>query len=231
MLLPSHLLKEVPMRTTRWLVAGLLVFCTPIGVSAQSKWEFTPFLGMYVPTSDQIEVRDVLQTGDRLTAKQQTTVVFGARVGVSISDRVVLEGSFGYSPSSFKATYHDPSNLTSSGDTAAHVTLASARALVGLGPAGRSTSWHLTLGAGLVSHGGAGYEGIGGLSDFGGVVGIGAKFKVGKSLALRLDLEDNLYSAKFTDTASGAETESKFQNDIALLVGLAIPLGGSSSSR
>lgn len=217
------------MRTTRWLVGGLLVCCvTPIGLAAQNKWEFTPFLGVYVPTSDQLEVRDVLQSGDRLTAKQQTAVVFGARVGVSISSRVVLEGSFGYTPSSFKATYHDPSNLTTSGDTAAHVTLASARALVALGPAGRSTSWHLTLGAGLMSHGGAGYEGVGGLNDFGGIIGIGAKFKVGKSLAVRLDLEDNLYSAKFTDTASGAETESKFQNDIGLLAGLAIPLGGAS---
>jgi hypothetical protein len=227
--LPSYLLKEVSMRKPLWLSAWLVVLAiTPVALAAQTKWEFTPFVGLYAPTSDVLEISDVLTAGDKLTAKHETAFVFGGRLGVSVSKQVVIEGSFGYALSGVKATYTDPSTGSSTGDTTGHVIVAGVRALVAVGPTDRSTSWHVIVGSEFVSHGSPAYEGLGGLTDFGGVVGFGAKFKAGKSLAVRVDLEDNLYSGKFEDTASGAQTTSKFQNDISILAGLVVPLGSGS---
>jgi len=204
----------------------LVLAATPVRLAAQGKAEFTPFAGLYLPTSDELEFRNVVVTGDKFTAKHKTTVVFGGRLGVWVTNRVAVEGSFGYAPSKVEGTYTDPSNATSSSDTTGHVILASARVLVGFGPAGGNTSWHLILGGGMVSHGGPAYDGTSGLTDFGGIAGIGARFKIGPSLAIRLDVEDNLFSAKFKDDATAAETASKFQNDIVILLGLAVPFGG-----
>ena len=211
-------------RPAGW-VAAFVLAAAPIRLAGQGKVEFTPFVGLYLPTTDEIEFRNVLTTGDRVTTKHKTTVIFGARLSVWIADRVAVEGSFGYAPSKVEATYTDPSNATQSSDTTSHVIQASARVLVGFGPNAGSTSWHLILGGGLAAHGGPAYDGLSGLTDFGGIAGVGARFKVGPSLAIRVDVEDNLYSARFTDDATGAQTASKFQNDITISAGLAIPLG------
>jgi hypothetical protein len=225
------------MGTKLWQVAGFAVCCiSPIDLAAQSQWAFTPFVGVYAPTSDLTEERLVVISPDttgtwRFTTKQNTMAIYGGKVGFSVSKQVMLEASFGYSPSTVTGTFHDPANRTSTVDTSAHVFLASARALVGLGALDRSTSWHLIIGAGLLSHGGAGYETASGVTDFGGVVGIGAKVTVGNAMAVRLDLEDNLYSAKFSYPGSlgtSFETASKLQNDIALVAGLVVALGGQT---
>jgi hypothetical protein len=207
-------------------VGALVLAAVPIRLAGQGKIEFTPFVGMYLPTANEIEFRDVVTTGDKVTAKHKTTVIFGGRLSARVTDRVAVEGSFGYAPSKVEGTYTDPSNATQSSDTTGHVILASARVLVGFGPNAGSASWHLILGGGLVSHGGPAYDGTSGLTDFGGIAGVGAKFKVGPSLAIRVDVEDNLFSARFTDDASGTQTASMFQNDLVLLLGLAVPLGG-----
>jgi len=217
----------VAVGTALQIGASLVILAvTPSRLTAQGKAEFTPFVGVYFPTSDELEFKDVVVAGDKLTAKQKTTVVFGGRLGVWVTDRIAVEGSFGYAPSKVEATYTDPSNVSSSSDTSAHILLASGRVLVGFGPTAGNTSWHLILGGGIVSHGGDAYTGTSGTTDFGGIAGIGGRFKVGPSMAIRLDVEDNLFSAKFKDDASGAESTSKFQNDIVVLVGLAVPLGG-----
>ena len=206
-------------RLVRAMAVGAALGAAPQWVAAQGKAEFTPFVGAYIPAGKLID-----ESGD--VVEQKATVIFGGRVGVSITDRLGIEGSFGYAPS--KVKFSDPSG---SADTSAHVLLASARLLVGLGPAGKSSSWHLIVGGGLVSHGGAGWdlfeaavgETVSGKTKFNGVVGIGGKFKVGPMVSVLVDVEDNLFSAKFT-TSSG-ETQSKFNNDIVAGVGLAINFG------
>jgi len=201
------------------IAVGAALGAPPVCLAAQGKAEFTPFVGAYIPAGNLIDESGAV-------VKQKTTVIFGGRVGVSITDRLGIEGSFGYAPS--KLEFSDASG---SADTSAHVLLASARLLVGLGPAGKSSSWHLIVGGGLVSHGGAGWdafeaaagETVSGKTKFNGVAGIGGKFKVGSMVSVLVDVEDNLFSAKFS-TSSG-ETQSKFNNDIVAGLGLAISLG------
>ena len=160
---------------------------------------------------------------DFIRSKQKTTVVFGSRVGVRVSDRVAVEGSFGYAPSKLKTDF----NLTGIGsgtdETAGTVMLINGRLLLGFGPRAGNTSWHFIVGGGAIIRGGDAWSGVGGKTDIGGAVGVGARFKVGPTLAVRADIEDNLYSAKFD--FSGTESSSKFQNDIAAAVGLAVSLG------
>jgi hypothetical protein len=210
----------------RAITIGVALGAVPLCLAAQAKIEFTPFVGLYLPTADLFEIRDFLVAGDKVTGKQKTTVVFGGRLGMWATNRIAVEGSFGYAPSKGEATYTDPSNVTSRSDTAGHVILASGRVLVGFGPTGGNTWWHLILGGGIVAHGGPAYDGASGTTDLGGIAGIGARVKVRGSMAVRLDVEDNLFSAKFRDDASGVEPPSRFQNDIVILVGLAVPLGG-----
>ncbi len=57
-------------------------------------------------------------------------------------------------------------------------------------------------------------------------MGVEVAFPVGSSLKLSVDVEDYLFAAKFREAGTGVETASRFQNDLLLSVGLAIPLGG-----
>ncbi len=64
----------------------------------------------------------------------------------------------------------------------------------------------------------------GGKTDIGGVVNIGATFDVTPQVAIRLDAQDYIYSAKFE--ADGADVgDSKFQNDIAITGGIVVKVG------
>jgi len=204
------------------IAIGVSLGGTPPRLAAQgtAKAEFAPFVGVYVPTAKSV---DEQSGSDFIRSKQKTTVVFGSRVGVRVSDRVAVEGSFGYAPSKLKTDF----NLTGIGsgtdETAGTVMLINGRLLLGFGPRAGNTSWHFIVGGGAIIRGGDAWSGVGGKTDIGGAVGVGARFKVGPTLAVRADIEDNLYSAKFD--FSGTESSSKFQNDIAAAVGLAVSLG------
>ena len=203
------------------MAAGLAVLMgMPIALAAQAKAEFIPFVGLYLPAASIVDESGV-------TLKHNTTFVFGLRLGLQVTDRVGVEGSFGYTPSGVTISAAG----IGSADTAARVILASGRVLFGVGPRTGSTAWHVLAGLSVVAHGGDAYDllqaGAGSLSgatDIGMVVGVGGKFKIGSSLAVRVDVEDNLYSAKFN--LGGANSQSKFQNDVVASMGLVIRLGG-----
>lgn len=192
----------------------------PVRLAAQGRTEFIPFVGLYLPAGNVVEESGV-------ALKHNTTFVFGVRLALRATDRVGVEGSIGYTPSAvtFSATG------IGSADTAAHVILASGRVRFGVGPRTASTSWHVLVGMSVVAHGGDAYDllksfggSLSGATDIGMVVGAGGKFKVGSSLAVRVDVEDNLYSAKFK--LGGANSQSKFQNDVVVSMGLVVRLGG-----
>lgn len=188
--------------------------------------ELTPFVGLYLPTANVIE-----ESGGGLTVrgKHGTTFLFGARLTYWTTPTVGFEASLGYTPS--KVTFSVDTNGVNLGsaDTSAHVIVGSARVLFKVGPKSGDTDIHLLAGVGFTSHGGAAYDalgqgsgGISGTTDIGGVVGASVRFKVSSRLKLRVDLEDNLYSAEFN--IGGTNTSSHFQNDLVVSLGLVIPL-------
>jgi hypothetical protein len=188
---------------------------------AQVRFEFTPFVGLYLPTSNVIDQFSTA-CSCQLSVKQKTNFAVGGRVAAWVSDRLAVEGSFGYSGSGVTAKAAG----FGSADTSANIVTGSARLLVGLGPPALNTSFYLSGGLGLVAHGGDAYTGTSGTTRVGAVAGVGARFKVAPSLAVRAELEDYLFSAQFSATSGGGQTNSKFQNDLVLSLGLAIPLGG-----
>lgn len=204
------------------LFAGAVLPCHLAGQQV----EVTPFVGLYLPTANVIEESAL---GLTVSGKHGTTFLFGARLTYWTSRSVGLEASLGYTASSMTFSVDTGGVRVGSADTSAHVMLGSARVLYKVGPKSGDTDIHLLAGVGFISHGGAAYDllgqgngGISGTTDIGGLVGASVRFRASAKLKIRVDIEDNLYSAKFN--IGGAETTSHFQNDLAVSLGLVIPL-------
>jgi hypothetical protein len=148
-----------------------------------------------------------------------------------VSDRAAVEGGFGYTASDVRFEVPGFVSLALGGT----VIQGSARVRYRLNQPASATGWYLTGGLAVISRGGEMWDSLatGGLAvdgktDVGAVIGGGLTLPVGRRLALRIDVEDYIHQAKFTLDAQGTrlDTESQFQNDLVLSVGLAIQLGG-----
>ena len=219
------------MRTDSWTAVMLGAACLicfaagPQRLAAQKTTEFTPFIGMYFPMMDVLDERDVVAAGDRRVVKHNRAVVFGGRVGGTVTDRVLFEAVFGYASGKGEVVYTDPSNVETRTEPGASVILASPRVLLTLGRAGRAVTPYFVFGATVLAHGGEVYEDLNitdGTTDVGGLIGLSGRFKVGSTLSLRLDAEDYFYNAKFGNT-SGARSDTRWQHDIVISLGVAIP--------
>lgn len=218
--------------TIRSLVAVLAL--APLATAAsqgKGRIELTPFLGMYAPVADIINLTDPSGSGLTLVFSQKSAFSFGGRLAYGISDRAAIEGAFGYTPSDVKVEVASFGSVALGGT----VMQASARVRYRLNAPASQTGWHLTGGLAMISRGGEIWDSLetGGLridgrTDFGVVLGGGLALPVGKKLALRIDVEDYIHQAKFTLDAQGsqADTESQLQNDLVFSIGLAIRLGG-----
>lgn len=199
----------------------------PHVAAAQTRFDFTPAVGVYLPLSNAVDENGV-------TLKNKTSYVVGARAAVWVNARAGVELSVGYSGSGI--TVNDNG---STADTTGHVFLASIRGLYGLSkgtsgcfefvggaPTKCLPALYFTAGLGLVSRGGDGWSGVTGTSNISGEVGLGYRVPLNSSMALRVEGEAFLYSASFGQSGFSGTTTSKFQEDFVLSAGLAIPLGG-----
>ncbi|HEX4628470.1 MAG TPA: outer membrane beta-barrel protein [Gemmatimonadales bacterium] len=202
------------------IVAVAALLGLPSVGGAQSKFEVVPFLGLYIPTANVVEQVNA-SCACQVSTRQKTNIDVGARLAMWISDRLSLEGSIGYSPSGVTTT----AALYGRADTSARVTTASARVLAALGPRTLNRYVFVSGGIGLVVRGGDAWTGASGRTRFGGTLGVGMRFEVAPPLAVRAELDDWLYSAQFS-SASTPQTQSKFQSDLVLSLGLAVPIGG-----
>jgi hypothetical protein len=188
--------------------------------AAQRKIEVVPFVGLYIPTANVVDQFDSA-CSCQVSTKQRTALDVGARVVVWATDRLALEGAFGYSPSGATTTAPGYATIDRSGT----VITTTARVLAALGSRTRNRYVYLSGGIGLVVRGGDAWNGTMGRTRLAGVVGAGVRFAVAPPLALRAELDDLLYSAQFS-TAQTRPTQSQFQHDLALSLGLAVPIGG-----
>lgn len=206
-------------------LAVLSVLAGPSTLAAQHI-EVTPFVGLYAPTASVIKET---ASGITVGAKHGTAFLFGGRFTYWTSPTVGLEGSLGYTSSGVDFTVDTSGVTLGTVSLSAHVLLGSARVLFNVGPKGGNTDFHLLAGVGVISHGGDAYDqlgqgsgGVSGKTDIGGVVGGSVRFRASEKLKVRIDVEDNLYSAKFS--IGGSESTSHFQNDLVVSLGLVIPL-------
>ena len=100
---------------------------------------------------------------------------------------------------------------------------AGGRALYRLGGLGPSGTLHAGAGLAYIMRGGDLWDeveaaDIDGIDDFGGTIGLGAKFSLSPTMSLRVDVEDFIYSGEIHNDTDA--TESSLQNDLMLSAGL-----------
>jgi opacity protein-like surface antigen len=187
-------------------LGALALGARPDAAAAQG-FSVTPFVGYYAPLSNVID-EDGLELGS------QTALTFGGRLGMQTTGPWGFEAALAYTTSGVES---------GGAEVDGNLMLMSVRALRTIGSLGPSGSLHLGAGLAYVMRGGDAWDalddgGVEGINDFGGTLGLGARFSLSPMLNLRVDLEDYIYSAKFND--SSTETEGKLQNDLLLSVGL-----------
>ena len=206
-------------------IVAAATLATALPCSAQVRVEFTPFAGVYVPTSPRIWpescafiIVDGLPNFCGGGIAQETRPALGGRITGLLNNRTGIDLSLGYSGSRVaglpSANYLDPPR-----DMSASIVVGSARVLVNLTPRMVRTSFYVAAGFSFVAHGGDPYaapEFGGGATGWGPVVGVLARFMLVPPLAIRADLEDHHYKI------SGGG----FQNDLIFSLGLSATLLG-----
>lgn len=183
----------------------------------QSPIEITPYAGVYMPTTSVVSQFEPLCSCD-VSLKQKPAFLVGTRVLFWVNPRLGVEASMAYSGSGIQA---EASGLGTA-DTTADVVLGTARIVARLNHPDASTGFLAGVGLGIVAHGGDAYDGVTGTTDLGASVMFGVRSVIGPHLTVRLELEDYLYSASFGPNPS---TDSKFQHDLVVSLGLGIALG------
>ena len=185
-------------------LAALLLIASPDAASAQNV-SVTPFVGYYAPLGTLLK-EGATEIGT------EGAMMFGGRLGLATPGKWSFEGTVAYSGAGLEDVPEDGS-----------VTILGARALYQLATLGTAGSLHAGAGLAYVMRGGEFWDaidegGIEGINDFGGTVGLSARFPLGPSMTLRLDVEDYIYSGEIHDDTDA--TESQLQNDVLLSAGL-----------
>jgi len=219
--------------------------------AAQVRVEFTPVAAYYVPTETLFPAGTAQQFfSGVVNVKQNRGIALGGRITTWLTGRWAAAASVGYSGSGGTKLWYPFCPLNSAcPDTAValsttgYVWMTSLRVVYSPNPRRSSASFYLLGGPAYVVHGGYDdfgdpYSGLVGTTatSAGAVLGVGAGFKVPRTaVALRADLEDYLYVARFSAQFSGyygvrSWSTSQFQNDLLFSLGLSI-LPGSALGR
>jgi hypothetical protein len=196
-----------------------LTLLTAGAATAQVTIEATPFVGAYAPMSDRIVRTDTVGALTQVRVSQQSGRAVGARVAVWTSDRVGFEASIAAVNGSIYVRNDPPAANNPTGY--AQLLVASARALLGVGPRSAIGRFYIIGGVGVVSHGGAWKNDWDATTDVGAVLGLAGTFPVG-ALKLRLGVEQHLYSASFEGSATTGVTPSRLQSDLLITAGVAL---------
>lgn len=208
-------------------VAGLFMLFVAGPLWAQgTEIEIGVLGGLYLPVSDLVEADDPEGIGADLS--HAAAAAFGARLTLWLTEVFGVEGGFAYALSDVEIEVDGEDQCV--GDVCdANAWLANVKGLYRF-MAQPDANWGLHFGAGLglIGRGGDFWDqvDVDGTTDIGGVLNAGLTVDVTPNIAIRVDVEDYLYSAKFNDPESDAETESKFQNDLLFLGGLSFKVGG-----
>lgn len=221
-------------KTLLSVLASFLVLAFTQPAAAQDKTvEFTPFAGVYLSTADLISESGTVEGVDfDASLKQKTALAFGGRITGWFTDMVGVEGDFAYALSDVEISAA-AGGTTADVDANANV-WAGSGALVLAFPAGEMAEFRAKGGLAVIGHTSSDdpdlddtalWDGVDGTTDLGGVLGIGILLNVSDNIGVRIDAQDLLYSAKFSDEETGEETDSEFQNDLLFSAGLSIGLG------
>jgi opacity protein-like surface antigen len=190
---------------------------------AQYVAELTPFFTSYYPLANVADF-DV-GGGVTVSERQFAAPGGGARLTFWVSPTIGIEAAGSYVASGTKLTSSD---ATINAGVSLGGTLMTANGRLVYRPA--RTNLYLLVGAGIVKRGGDTWDSTvtnvntNSLTNFGGVVGLGARANVTPKFALNFTVEANLYQSD-PDGADGTAYEKKFQSDIYVSIGVPIGFG------
>jgi hypothetical protein len=176
--------------------------------------ELSPFVGAFVPLTDLVD-----EGGINLTVSQKDALAVGGRVKVKFPGPLGVEGTFLYAFSDVESD--DAGDVV---DVDASVWAASGKLVYTFGLPMVPVSFNTSGGVALVSHN-PDVEDAESETDVGGVVGVGLRLDPPGLLAVRLDVEDYLYSFQAEGEEGDALGDSQFQSDLVVSVGLVFELG------
>lgn len=194
-------------------------------VVAQITGEFTPRLGVFVPTRDLIVTSDP-NTGVVTAFKGETKFNIGARIGVWFGPFLGLETVVDYNKSGVMP-FAGGQQL--SGPIGSHYFAASGRATARLRTRGGGVGLVLSGGAGLVDRGGDFIQGmtppltrLTGRTRFAPAGGVGLLIRLSRDVVARLDADAYTYTAEYGIPGAGSLGRRR-QYDLFFTFGLSGP--------
>jgi len=208
------------MRSSAWMtraimLGGMVLMGGADRLAAQGI-SFAPNIGVYIPTSELVRAA----SGEEF--KQEMSLTLGARLGVSLSQRLGLEFTGAYAPSDLKVSAAGVGDQNAD----ANIFTGSGRLSYQLVPYTSPVAFVITGGLGVINRSGDFYSNVENKTDIGGTFGASARFRLGSLLRLQLSAEDYIYKPKAEIPGFGPADEKKTQNDIHLSIGIGIPLMG-----
>jgi hypothetical protein len=198
-----------------------LVVLSPLASPAlvgQSRYEVTPFVGLYAPLSDRIVRTDTVVTPTQVTVRHRPGPALGARVALWTPAGLGFESSVAVAFGDLHARAGPPANTSSTGDGT--LVVATGRVLAPVATSSVTTRFHVLGGVSLVAHRGDWSNWKRG-TDVGAVFGLTTTVHLG-GLTLRAALEDHIFAASFEGSATTGVTSSRLQSDVLVSVGVAL---------
>ena len=188
--------------------AAVLFAAMPGQAAAQGGVNLVPWAGAYIPTRNSVGDLDNALSRD-------VSVIGGARLTFWGTGMLGFEAVGGYAPAKISGTTINEKNTD--------LLVASARLMLALSPVTNRVGFYIAGGPALLARGHNPLDDDRSKTDFGANVGAGFRFALNQSgsTALRLDLEDYLYTGDF----GGGDD---FQNDLVTSLGLSFSLGGGA---
>lgn len=211
--------------------AVLLALGAPAALSAQNRFEVTPWIGSYFAITDfyndDFDLGTIGGVGTtNITVSQENTAMIGLRASVPLGATVAMEGSFGYTQSNVRFVIKDAFTPFDAATTdKGSVIIGSLRAVF----KPRRSNLSILVGGIVVNHGGDFWDDSsfdGKLTSFGAVVGLGLRANVTPRFPISFRAEGNFYSfdPDEGDNASAGFFPGKMQSDLVFSIG--VPLGG-----
>ncbi len=186
--------------------------------SAQQRIELTPFVASYYHLTHVSEGDAGPIAGNPFTIDQKNAFAFGGRLTLPLSQRFAVEGEFAYALSGLIITENDigGNNIDGGISQDGSIIYGSLRAVV----SPKRSNLFLLAGPAIISRGGDAWDGVDDITDFGGVIGFGFRANVTPRFRVNFTAESYLYSFQT------GQSDSKFQSDLLVSLGIPIRLGG-----
>lgn len=203
----------------------LLLTLIPASLGAQIQFSVGAFGGVFIPTND-LSSEGTSSAADYKNLKLKTGWTVGGRAAVWITPRLAVEGEGAYLGSNLELLNREAGTVLADTSFAANMFYGSINLMyLVVAPAFEPISVYVTGGGGFVGRSSSLYDSTGSLSttsNVAGTLGLGIRYGVARSVLIRVDLRDYIYSYKEEQFSP----ESKLQNDLLISAGVEYVFGG-----